>query len=437
MSNKQVYKYMRIAPSRDELLVKKLRWYQQIARSPELQSVWFACMFGTFGFEHHHTSEHDGSFHRDAHPRVQQFQNDILEQLLRFEDGAVLVSFLDNRPLRIFTDLRQPFIKLDVSAIRLKHFAVCIPPPEYVASPEVSATEEGGEADLEEPSFRCTCLCEDGTPCRATFKSKQQLSVHVRSTQGGTHAVIPDYRKLAIQTNALVAGMCSVAGALRNNTLGELCAISNSLAVVVLWCSSQKFPVITFAHIARLHLQRCHNCGTTWSNMLLGPGAKSSCSEPHSLQPVCFTIDAWELGPPAARPMAKRVLWGPKRTWQRPCISSPGCASRTLEVRELPAACFVTFILPKACPYVQAVLDATKQYADKAKSAQSGKCEAPPGEPHVHAWAALLRVALDDAALNAEDRQAIEQHRAVSTDALVMSGIVYVCKTAKPLTGTA
>ena len=131
-------------------------------------------------------------------PRVQQFQNDILEQLLRFEDGAVLVSFLDNRPLRIFTDLRQPFIKLDVSAIRLKHFAVCIPPPEYVASPEVSATEEGGEADLEEPSFRCTCLCEDGTPCRATFKSKQQLSVHVRSTQGGTHAVIPDYRKLAI-----------------------------------------------------------------------------------------------------------------------------------------------------------------------------------------------------------------------------------------------
>ena len=272
-----------------------------------------------------------------------------------------------------------------------------------------------------------------GPPSRANssfrFMFALRKGVHMQSFQ-----ITESWQ---LQTNALVAGMCSVAGALRNNTLGELCAISNSLAVVVLWCSSQKFPVITFAHIARLHLQRCHNCGTTWSNMLLGPGAKSSCSEPHSLQPVCFTIDAWELGPPAARPMAKRVLWGPKRTWQRPCISSPGCASRTLEVRELPAACFVTFILPKACPYVQAVLDATKQYADKAKSAQSGKCEAPPGEPHVHAWAALLRVALDDAALNAEDRQAIEQHRAVSTDALVMSGIVYVCKTAKPLTGTA
>ena len=42
-----------------------------------------------------------------------------------------------------------------------------------------------------------------------------------------------------------------------------------------------------------------------------------------------------------------------------------------------------------------------------------------------------MRVALDDDALNSEDRPAIEQHRAVSTDALVMSGIVYVCKVRK------
>ena len=92
-----------------------------------------------FGFERYTTIEHDGNFHRDANPWAQQFQNDILEHLLRFEDGAVLVSLLENRPLRIFTDLQEPFIKLDVSPIRLKHFAVCIPPPEYVASPEVSA----------------------------------------------------------------------------------------------------------------------------------------------------------------------------------------------------------------------------------------------------------------------------------------------------------
>ena len=169
-----------------------------------------------------------------------------------------------------------------------------------------------------------------------------------------------------LQTNALFAGMCSAAGALRNSTLGELCAISSALAVVVLWCSSQKFPVISFAHIARLDLQRCHNCGTTWSNMLLGPGAKSSCSEPRSLQPVCFTMDAWELGPPAAKPMAKRVAVGTEKDMEKAVhLIARLCLKNSLDVRELQAACFVTFILPKACPYVQAVLDVTKQYADK------------------------------------------------------------------------
>ena len=47
------------------------------------------------------------------------------------------------------------------------------------------------------------------------------------------------------------------------------------------------------------------------------------------------------------------------------------CLKNSLGVRELQAACFVTFILPKACPYVQAVLDVTKQYADKRLRARS------------------------------------------------------------------
>ena len=232
--------------------------------------------------------------------------------------------------------------------------------------------------------------------------------------------------------NARFAGMCSAASALRNNTLGEPCAIRYALEVVALWCLSQTFPATLFAHTAQLLLHRCHSCGIMWSNMWLGPGAKSSCSEPRSLKPSCFTMDAWELGPPAAKPTAKRVAVGTEKDMAKAVhLIARLCLKNSLEVRELQAACFVTFILPKSCPYVQAVLNATKQYADKAKSAQAGKCEPPPGEPHVHAWAALLRVALDDEALNADDRQAIEQHRAVSTDPLIMSGVVYVCKVRK------
>ena len=84
------------------------------------------------------------------------------------------------------------------------------------------------------------------------------------------------------------------------------------------------------------------------------------------MQPVCFTMDAWELGPPAAKPMAKRVAVGTEKDMEKAVhLIARLCLKNSLDVRELQAACFVTFILPKACPYVQAVLDVTKQYADK------------------------------------------------------------------------
>ena len=144
------------------------------------------------------TLQHDGSIHVKANPWAQQFANDILVQLSQFEDGATLVSFLENQPLRVFTDFRHEFWRLDVSPIRQKHFTSAIPPPEYVPQPDASADEAEGYIQEDEPVFRCDCLCEDGRPCTAVFKTRQQLSVHVRSTKGGTHAEVPRYRKLAI-----------------------------------------------------------------------------------------------------------------------------------------------------------------------------------------------------------------------------------------------
>ena len=196
--NKHVYRYVRLVPSKDELLVRRLRWYQQLARRPDLRTIWFACLFGSFEFEQMLTLQHDGIIHVKANPWAQQFANDILVQLSQFEDGATLVSFLENQPLRVFTDFRHEFLRLDVSPIRQKHFTSAIPPPEYVPQPDASADEAEGYIQEDEPVFRCDCLCEDGRPCTAVFKTRQQLSVHVRSTKGGTHAEVPRYRKLAI-----------------------------------------------------------------------------------------------------------------------------------------------------------------------------------------------------------------------------------------------
>lgn len=92
--------------------------------------------------------------------------------------------------------------------------------------------------------------------------------------------------------------------------------------------------------------------------------------------------------------------------------SSACCAGRMpLEVRELQAAVFLTFLVPKKSEHVQVSLAATKEFADKAKRAKEGKCPMPLGEPHVHAWAVILRTALEDPALGDLDKQAIQSHQ--------------------------
>ena len=57
-----------------------------------------------------------------------------------------------------------------------------------------------------------------------------------------------------------------------------------------------------------------------------------------------------------------------------------------------------------------------------------GKAAHPRGEPHFHAWAAMLRVALEDPELAQVDRQAIQLHRNAATDPHEMSHAVYVWK---------
>ena len=78
---------------------------------------------------------------------------------------------------------------------------------------------------------------------------------------------------------------------------------------------------VSFASLSQLH--HYHSCGIMWSNMWLGPGAKSSRREPCSLKPGCVTMDAWELGPPA-KPSAKRVALGTERDMMG---HGKGCAS--------------------------------------------------------------------------------------------------------------
>ena len=163
--------------------------------------------------------------------------------------------------------------------------------------------------------------------------------------------------------------------------------------------------------------------------MCSGKGFKIS-----SVVPTTFhNMDQWELHTSHAEQPAKKMAVGHDKQQVSRALHLIGrlCLKNALEVRELQAAVFHTFLVPKRSDYVQAPLAATKEFADKAKRAKEGKCALPPGEPHVHAWAAMLRVALEDPALGDSDKQAIQNHRNTATDAEVMSHAVFVCKLRK------
>ena len=218
--------------------------------------------------------------------------------------------------------------------------------------------------------------------------------------------------------NALFVANCSGVNVQPSSTSDDPSTNKCAREVAVLLCLSLKFLV---SSSVMLSLPRCLICGTMCRNMCQGPG-----SWKHGNSLSFSSMDAWALGlQPSEKQPQKRVAIGADNELAKAVhLIARLCLKNSREVRELQAACVVTFIVPKASPYVQAMLSATKQYADKAKAAQTGKCEHPPGEPHVHAWTALLRVGLEDTALSTDDRTAVEQHRAVS-------GVAYVGKVCK------
>lgn len=196
-----VWAFLRLLPSKDELFIRRIKWYQSMARTPSLHSVWFACIFGTFSFESQPTIDDTGNISSTANPWAQQFHRDI-HTLAEIEEGDQLLSFMAGQSLRLFQDLREDFIRLDVNIFRAIPFSVSIPPPEYQPDIVLQPALEETPDEVDAP-FKCECLVADGTQCAAAFSTRQRLAVHISNTQGGTHGHIPEYRKLVV-TNQCV-----------------------------------------------------------------------------------------------------------------------------------------------------------------------------------------------------------------------------------------
>ena len=194
ISDTDVYKLMRLVPSHLELCIRRLQYWQSVAREPHLHRLVLAAVFGKMVFD---TVLADGSLHGQANLWAKQLESDVL-QLLTLDSAAERLVGLNGRILLLFSEFRNDLFCIDCGELRSKFFSVCIPPPGFTDECPVGAERDEHDCHEHLLQYSCTCHNEDGTACTATFATYQALAMHIRRTSGGTHGKIHDHVRAAV-----------------------------------------------------------------------------------------------------------------------------------------------------------------------------------------------------------------------------------------------
>ena len=197
---KTVWKWLRLCPCELELQIRRLAWYQQLARDIHKHKCVLMAIFGKLGFESQDTVDSGGKILPSANAWAQQFSTDIHQGLCKMDAGQGLLDLLQDCVVLVFTEFLPEFLALDMSEIRRTFDPVCIPPPGWV-EPDTFPDDSDNDASDVDRSFVCDRTLADGTPCLQAFPTFQALAAHKSSTKGGTHDDISPIAFLAI-TNA-------------------------------------------------------------------------------------------------------------------------------------------------------------------------------------------------------------------------------------------
>ncbi|CAE7945286.1 unnamed protein product [Symbiodinium sp. KB8] len=153
---------------RVELCVRRLQYWQSVAKCPHLHKTVLAAVFGKLHWDSAASVRDDGGFAACVNPWVGQFQEDMVA-LLKLDSAAERLHGIGDRFFLVFTDYRADFLAIDCTELRSSFFSVCVPPPGVVIPMPQSEEQQmqdqvGGEVE-ERQSFACDCKCEDGSTC--------------------------------------------------------------------------------------------------------------------------------------------------------------------------------------------------------------------------------------------------------------------------------
>ena len=116
--SKAVWKWLRLCPCELELQIRRLAWYQQLARDIHKHKCVLMAIFGKLGFESQDTVDSGGKILPSANAWAQQFSTDIHQGLCKMDAGQGLLDLLQDRAVLVFTEFLPEFLALDMSEIR-------------------------------------------------------------------------------------------------------------------------------------------------------------------------------------------------------------------------------------------------------------------------------------------------------------------------------
>ena len=225
--SRNVFKWMNIVPSRIELLVQRLRWYQAIVRWPESHQQVIAVLFGQFGFEEFPTVV-DGRLTPHANAFALRFVTDVytLKLLTDFEDWPTVWG---ENLYDLFHDeyIKHLFLSADVSVLRgiwrsgnteldTIDFGDPLDFVRRSSSPYLVQDCLGPDACM----FVCDCTTDDGNVCGARFLTHAALVAHKTHTIGGSHGDFSYYARCVV-TNECPA--CRSSFAFQKTAKAHLC----------------------------------------------------------------------------------------------------------------------------------------------------------------------------------------------------------------------
>ena len=185
---RDIWRYLGLVPTYIELVVRRLKYWQGVARFPHLHTYILGCMLGTIDDDV--IINDDGRFVHTCNVYAKQFIEDC--RMLEMVDGAtLLLEVVAGKWLLLLTEYRDEFAAFDLDEIRSRHKTAAIPPPGTVVHEAAEEVET-----FFGPELQLTCQWPDdtGSVCGAVFKSDRALTMH----QTVKHQRRTDYFKAAV-----------------------------------------------------------------------------------------------------------------------------------------------------------------------------------------------------------------------------------------------